>query len=136
MNLKPSDFQSFSRHFLVEPGRTVDIRKDFDPADTHGYSKPENAEDILQDGVELLAGYQEKLYAENARALLVVLQALDAAGKDSTIKHVMSGVNPAGCQVTSCKAPSAEELEHDFLWRCVKALPARGNVGLFTRAHY
>ncbi len=136
MNLQPSDFQSFSRHFLVEPGRTVNIRKDFDPADTHGYSKPENAEDILQDGVELLAGYQEKLYAENARALLVVLQALDAAGKDSTIKHVMSGVNPAGCQVTSFKAPSAEELEHDFLWRCVKALPARGNIGLFNRSHY
>jgi hypothetical protein len=86
--------------------------------------------------VELLAGYQEKLYAENARALLVVLQALDAAGKDSTIKHVMSGVNPAGCQVTSFKAPSAEELEHDFLWRCVKALPARGNIGLFNRSHY
>jgi PPK2 family polyphosphate:nucleotide phosphotransferase len=76
------------------------------------------------------------LYAENTRALLVVLQALDAAGKDSTIKHVMSGVNPAGCQVTSFKAPSAEELDHDYLWRCVKALPARGNIGIFNRSHY
>ncbi len=84
----------------------------------------------------MLAEYQEKLYAENARALLVVLQALDAAGKDSTIKHVMSGVNPAGCQVTSFKAPSAEELDHDYLWRCVKALPARGNIGIFNRSHY
>lgn len=136
MHLKPSDFQHFARHFLVEPGRKVNLKKDFDPADTHGYNKPENAGDILQDGVELLAEYQEKLYAEDARALLVVLQALDAAGKDSTIKHVMSGVNPAGCQVTSFKAPNSEELDHDYLWRCVRALPARGNIGIFNRSHY
>ncbi len=136
MRLQPSDFKRFARHFLVEPGSKVNIKKDFAPDDTHGYAKPENADEILQDGVELLAEYQEKLYAENARALLVVLQALDAAGKDSTIKHVMSGVNPAGCQVTSFKAPSPEELEHDYLWRCVKALPARGNIGIFNRSHY
>jgi len=136
MHLQPSDFKQFARHFLVEPGSKVNIKKDFDPRDTHGYDKPENATEILQDGVELLAEYQEKLYAENARSLLVVLQALDAAGKDSTIKHVMSGVNPAGCQVTSFKAPSAEELDHDYLWRCVKALPARGNIGIFNRSHY
>lgn len=136
MHLQPSDFQTFVRHFLVEPGRPVNLKKDFDPADTYGYAKSKNADDILQDGVELLAEYQEKLYAENSRALLVVLQALDAAGKDSTIKHVMSGVNPAGCQVTSFKAPSVEELEHDYLWRCVKALPARGNIGIFNRSHY
>ena len=136
MHLQPSDFKKFARHFLVEPGSKVNLKKDFDPSDTHGYEKPENADEILQDGVELLAEYQEKLYAENARSLLVVLQALDAAGKDSTIKHVMSGVNPAGCQVTSFKAPSAEELDHDYLWRCVKALPARGNIGIFNRSHY
>jgi PPK2 family polyphosphate:nucleotide phosphotransferase len=136
MHLQPSDFKRFARRFLVEPGSKVNIAKDFDPRDTHGYDKPENADEILQDGVEMLAEYQEKLTAENARALLVVLQALDAAGKDSTIKHVMSGVNPAGCQVTSFKAPSSEELEHDYLWRCVKALPARGNIGIFNRSHY
>lgn len=136
MHLQPSDIKKFARHFLIEPGSKVDITKDFDPRDTHGYDKPENAGDILQAGVELLAEYQDRLYAENARALLVVLQALDAAGKDSTIKHVLSGVNPAGCQVTSFKAPSAEELDHDYLWRCVKALPARGNIGIFNRSHY
>lgn len=136
MRLQPSDFKKFARHFLVDPGSKVNIKKDFAPDDTHGYAKPENADEILQDGVELLAEYQEKLYAENTRALLVVLQALDAAGKDSTIKHVMSGVNPAGCQVTSFKAPSSEELDHDYLWRCVKALPARGNIGIFNRSHY
>jgi PPK2 family polyphosphate:nucleotide phosphotransferase len=84
----------------------------------------------------LLAEYQERLYAENTRALLVVLQAMDAAGKDSTIEHAMSGVNPTGVQVTSFKAPSAQELEHDYLWRCVQALPARGNIGIFNRSHY
>jgi PPK2 family polyphosphate:nucleotide phosphotransferase len=136
MNLKPSDFKKFAQRFLIEPGSKVNVKQDFDPRDTCGYDKPENAAEILQDGVDLLAEYQEKLYAENARALLVVLQALDAAGKDSTIKHVMSGVNPAGCQVTSFKAPSAEELDHDYLWRCVNALPARGNIGIFNRSHY
>lgn len=136
MNLQPADIKRFARHFLVEPGSKVHLKPDFNPANTYGYDKPENADAILQDGVELLASYQDKLYAENARALLVVLQALDAAGKDSTIKHVMSGVNPAGCQVTSFKAPSAEELDHDYLWRCVKALPARGNIGIFNRSHY
>ncbi len=136
MRLQPSDFKKFARRFLIEPGSQVKIAKDFDPGDTCGYDKPENAKEILQDGVELLAEYQEKLYAENSRALLVVLQALDAAGKDSTIEHVMSGVNPTGCQVTSFKAPSAQELEHDYLWRCVTALPARGNIGIFNRSHY
>lgn len=136
MKLHPSDIKKFARRFLVEPDSKVDIARDFDPRDTKGYDKPENATEILDDGVELLAEYQDRLYAENARALLVVLQALDAAGKDSTIKHVMSGVNPAGCQVTSFKAPSAEELDHDYLWRCVKALPARGNIGIFNRSHY
>jgi PPK2 family polyphosphate:nucleotide phosphotransferase len=136
MHLQPSDFKKFARRFLVEPDSKLKIEKDFDPGDTCGYDKPESAKEILEDGVELLAEYQERLYAENSRALLVVLQAMDAAGKDSTIEHVMSGVNPTGVQVTSFKAPSAEELEHDYLWRCVKALPARGNIGIFNRSHY
>jgi PPK2 family polyphosphate:nucleotide phosphotransferase len=136
MHLQPSDFKKFARRFLVEPDSKLKIEKDFDPGDTCGYDEPENAKEILEDGVELLADYQERLYAENARTLLVVLQALDAAGKDSTIEHVMSGINPTGCQVTSFKAPSAGELEHDYLWRCVKALPARGNIGIFNRSHY
>ncbi|MFZ2488041.1 MAG: polyphosphate kinase 2 family protein [Anaerolineae bacterium] len=136
MNLKPSDFKAFAQHFAVPSGHKLNIKKDFDPGDTFGYKKSKKADDVLDDGVELLAQYQERLFAENRRALLVVLQAMDAAGKDSTIEHVMSGVNPAGCQVTSFKAPSSAELDHDYLWRCVLALPARGNIGIFNRSHY
>ena len=136
MHLEPADFKHFVQHFRVEPGKNVDLGHEFAPDDTAGYKKSKNADDVLEEGIELLAAYQDKLYAENRRALLVVLQAMDAAGKDSTIKHVMSGVNPAGCQVTSFKAPSVEELDHDFLWRCVKALPARGTIGIFNRSHY
>lgn len=94
------------------------------------------AEDLLQNGVLRLAALQEKLYANGTWSLLVVLQALDAAGKDSTIKHVMSGVNPQGVSVTSFKAPSANELAHDFLWRIARALPERGKIGVFNRSHY
>lgn len=126
----------FVRHFRVEPGAKIDLRKDFDPGDTAGYNKPENADELLQQSTALLAEYQEKLYAENSRALLVILQALDAAGKDSTLKHVMSGVNPVGCQVYSFKAPSSEELDHDYLWRSSKSLPERGRIGLFNRSYY
>jgi PPK2 family polyphosphate:nucleotide phosphotransferase len=136
MKIDPSHLKEFVKRFAVAPGSKINLKTDFDPGDTAGYEKPENAAAFLDEGVEFLANYQEKLYAENARALLVVLQALDAAGKDSTIEHVMSGVNPQGCQVTSFKTPSAEELDHDFLWRAVKALPARGNIGIFNRSHY
>ena len=96
----------------------------------------ENAAEILQANLERLAKAQDKLYADNRYSLLFVLQALDAAGKDGTIKHVMSGINPQGCHVTSFKRPSEEELDHDFLWRCNRVLPARGMIGIFNRSYY
>jgi PPK2 family polyphosphate:nucleotide phosphotransferase len=96
----------------------------------------DQAKKILRDNLDRLARAQELLYASSSHAVLIILQAMDAAGKDGTIKHVMSGVNPQGCQVTSFKEPSAEELHHDFLWRQSKALPARGNIGIFNRSHY
>jgi PPK2 family polyphosphate:nucleotide phosphotransferase len=91
---------------------------------------------ILQQGVEALAAMQDILYAQDEWSLLLIFQAMDAAGKDGAIKHVMSGINPQGCQVTSFKAPSAEELDHDFLWRCQKQLPERGRIGIFNRSYY
>jgi PPK2 family polyphosphate:nucleotide phosphotransferase len=111
--------------------------KDHDPADTAGHllTKPQ-ADALVARDVRRLAELQEKLYAQNSWAMLCVLQAMDAAGKDSTIKHVMSGVNPQGVQVTSFKAPGQEELAHDFLWRANRALPARGHIGIFNRSHY
>ncbi len=136
MKIKPSELKEFTSHFAVKPGMKVDLKKDFDPGDTAGYEKPENAAELLEDSVEFLAAYQEKLYAENARGLLVVLQALDAAGKDSTIEHVMRGLNPTACQVYSFKAPSSEELDHDYLWRAWKVLPARGNIAIHNRSYY
>jgi PPK2 family polyphosphate:nucleotide phosphotransferase len=136
MNIDPSHLKEFVKRFAVVPGAKVNLKRDFDPGDTAGYEKPENAAEFLDEGVKFLANYQERLYAENSRALLVVLQALDAAGKDSTIEHVMSGINPQGCQVYSFKAPTPDELDHDYLWRAVTALPARGNIGIFNRSHY
>ena len=94
------------------------------------------AKDMLEEGVKRLSGLQEKLYADDRHSVLLVFQAMDAAGKDGVIKHVMSGVNPQGCQVFSFKAPSAEELDHDFLWRVAKRLPERGRIGIFNRSHY
>jgi PPK2 family polyphosphate:nucleotide phosphotransferase len=96
----------------------------------------DHAAERLQKGVELLASLQDKLYAQDKRALLLIFQAMDAAGKDGTIKHVLSGVNPQGCQVYSFKAPSSEELDHDFLWRTTKCLPERGRIGIFNRSYY
>jgi PPK2 family polyphosphate:nucleotide phosphotransferase len=136
MKFTSSELKEFARRFVVEPGTRVNLKADFNPGDTACYEKPENAAELLQDGVDFLASYQEKLYAENSRGLLVVLQALDAAGKDGTIKHVMSGINPQGCQVYSFKAPSVEELDHDYLWRAAKVLPARGNIAIFNRSYY
>ena len=108
-----------------------------DPADTCGLDiEKADAKAMLADGIERLAALQEKLYAQNRWSVLAVFQAMDAAGKDGAIKHVMSGVNPQGCQVHSFKAPSAEELDHDFLWRIAKALPERGRIGIFNRSHY
>jgi PPK2 family polyphosphate:nucleotide phosphotransferase len=110
---------------------------DHDPADTCGLDiEKDEAKAMLVDGVERLAALQEKLYAHNRWSVLAVFQAMDAAGKDSAIKHVMSGVNPQGCQVHAFKQPSQEELDHDFLWRIAKALPERGRIGIFNRSHY
>jgi PPK2 family polyphosphate:nucleotide phosphotransferase len=131
-----SDLKDFIQPFEVKPGSKVSLKKDFDPDYTGDYTKKDEAVEKLQEGIRLLAAYQDKLYAQNTHALLIVLQARDAAGKDSVIKHVMSGLNPQGCQVYSFKTPSAEELDHDYLWRCFKALPERGRIGIFNRSHY
>ena len=112
--------------------------KDFDPGDTLEFRSEDKprARQTLTRGIEALAKLQDKLYAQDQWAVLLIFQAMDAAGKDSAIKHVMSGVNPQGCQVHSFKAPSAEELDHDYLWRCTKRLPHRGNIGIFNRSYY
>ncbi len=125
-----------SRPFRVENGRKFRM-KDFDPGDTGGLKlEKDHAAERLDEGVELLAALQDRLYAQDKRALLLIFQAMDAAGKDGTIKHVMSGVNPQGCQVFAFKAPSPEELDHDFLWRTTKCLPERGRIGIFNRSYY
>lgn len=110
----------------IDPQETLDL----DAEDKAG------AKEMLERGVELLAKFQDELYAQNRWAVLLIFQAMDAAGKDGAIKHVLSGINPQGCEVTSFKAPSAEELEHDFLWRCAKRLPERGRIGVFNRSYY
>jgi PPK2 family polyphosphate:nucleotide phosphotransferase len=108
----------------------------YDPAYTASYKDKDQAKDDLKKGIKRLSELQEKLYASDKHSLLLIFQAMDAAGKDGTIKHVMSGVNPQGCQVKSFKVPSAEEMDHDYLWRCNKALPERGNIGIFNRSYY
>ena len=124
---------------LVAPYRVTDgrgFRLDRrDPADTRGIEK-DHAEAYLEKGIEYLASAQERLYANDQWGLLLIFQAMDAAGKDGAIKHVMSGVNPQGCQVFSFKAPSAKELDHDFLWRTTCCLPERGRIGIFNRSYY
>jgi PPK2 family polyphosphate:nucleotide phosphotransferase len=110
--------------------------KDANPTDTWKFKSKEEAQGLLDHGLEQLCDMQEKLYAQDRWALLLIFQAMDAAGKDSTIKHVMSGLNPQGCEVSSFKAPSTEELDHDFLWRCQRWLPARGRIGIFNRSYY
>ena len=123
------------RRFTIADGRTFQL-KHVDPDDTGGLESKAHAADLLATGVDRLGELQEKLYAQGTWALLLVFQAMDAAGKDSTIKHVMSGVNPQGCQVFSFKAPSAEDLAHDFLWRTTRCLPERGRIGIFNRSYY
>ena len=110
--------------------------KDFDPTDTNGLKSKERAREALAGGVELLSHLQEKLYAQDRWALLLIFQAIDAAGKDGAIKHVMSGVNPQGCEVFSFKSPSAEELDHEYLWRTHSRVPSRGKIGIFNRSYY
>ena len=124
------------KHILVEPGKPISLKKDFDPAYSGNFKDKEETLIELRLNIEQLAGQQDILYANGTYALLLVLQALDAAGKDSTIKHVMSGVNPQGCEVYSFKAPFQEELDHDYLWRAAKRLPRRGRIGIFNRSYY
>ncbi len=110
--------------------------KDHDPADTNGLKDKRQSQGLLEEGIELLSHMQEKLYAQDRWALLLIFQAMDAAGKDGAIKHVMSGVNPQGCEVFSFKSPSSEELNRDYLWRIHKCIPERGKIGIFNRSYY
>ena len=121
--------------FRVTNGRTFRL-KEYDPGDTGRIGSKEEAADLLAGGLESLRDQQEKLYAQRTWAVLLIVQAMDAAGKDSVIEHVMSGLNPQGCQVSSFKAPSAEELAHDYLWRTTLRLPERGHIGVFNRSYY
>jgi len=127
---------AFVRPFLVSPGQKISLAKDYDPDYKANYLKKSDAKRDLHEVIKALAQCQNMLYAQNTHAVLIIFQAMDAAGKDSTIKHVMSGINPQGCQVYSFKAPSMEELDHDYLWRCSKALPERGRIGIFNRSYY
>jgi PPK2 family polyphosphate:nucleotide phosphotransferase len=122
-------------HFIVPHDKKIFL-KDYDPKYTGHYHGKEEATEKLQNDIKELVRLQDVLYAHDTYGILIILQALDAAGKDGTIKHVMSGVNPQGCQVYSFKAPSTEELDHDYLWRCMKALPEKGKIGIFNRSYY
>jgi PPK2 family polyphosphate:nucleotide phosphotransferase len=129
--------KTYSAPFRVTDGSKFRLKR-IDPEDTLDFDSSEKpqAQEALACGVQLLSQLQDKLYAYDHWAVLIIFQAMDAAGKDGAIKHVMSGVNPQGCVVSSFKAPSAEELDHDFLWRCVKHLPERGRIGIFNRSYY
>ena len=134
------DLSQILDEFLVEPGKKFKL-KDHDPAWAGDKKVPKEqrkqfAQELLSEDVSELAEAQERLYAADTWSVLLIFQAMDAAGKDSTIRHVMSGVNPQGCQVYSFKHPSYEELDHNFLWRCMKALPERGRIGIFNRSYY
>jgi PPK2 family polyphosphate:nucleotide phosphotransferase len=134
--LTMATIRRFVRPYRVESGRRFRL-KDRNPDDTAGLEEEKKvAKELLAEGVRRLADLQDRLYAQDRWSLLLVFQAMDAAGKDGTIKHVMSGVNPQGCQVFSFKAPSAEELDHDFLWRTSKSVPERGRIGIFNRSYY
>jgi len=122
-------------NFIVPPGKRIDL-KDFDPGFSGKYNDKDDAAGKLEEDLGKLEELQGILYAQGLYSVLIILQAMDAAGKDSVIKHVMSGMNPQGVLVTSFKVPSAEEMRHDFLWRCVKALPERGEIGIFNRSYY
>jgi PPK2 family polyphosphate:nucleotide phosphotransferase len=126
----------FVKPFRVEPGSEVSLEKDFDPGFKSGINSKKQGKELLARGIELLAEYQSRLYAEDTHGVLIVLQALDAAGKDGTIRHVMSGVNPQGVSVHSFKVPSSEELDHDYFWRFAQRLPGRGEIGIFNRSYY
>lgn len=129
--------RKLSKPYRVTDGKEFRL-KDFDPGDTGplGAEDKPRAKEALQTGTEALAGLQDMLYAQDRWSVLLIFQAMDAAGKDGAIKHVMSGINPQGCQVASFKAPSAEELDHDYMWRCTKHMPERGRIGIFNRSYY
>ncbi len=127
--------EKLAKSYRVEDGKDFRL-KDYDPADTDGWHSKQRAEEALQHGVARLAELQDKLYAQDRWAVLLIFQGMDAAGKDGAIKHVMSGVNPEGCQVYSFKVPTEAELRHDFLWRTTLDLPQRGHIGIFNRSYY
>jgi len=139
--MKKKEIIERSKKF-IKPYRVTDGKKfrlkDIDPSDTGDVTSEDKplAKELLESGIEVLAELQDVLYAQDQWSLLLIFQAMDAAGKDGAIKHVMSGVNPQGCQVYSFKAPSAEELDHDYFWRCLKVLPNRGHIGIFNRSYY
>jgi PPK2 family polyphosphate:nucleotide phosphotransferase len=126
----------FIKPLRVQPGSDVDLGSDFDPGYRSHVVRKKEGRELLQTGIALLAEYQTRLAAEHTHGVLVCLQSLDAGGKDGTIRHVMSGVNPQGVRVSSFKVPSATELDHDYLWRYARRLPARGEIGIFNRSHY
>jgi PPK2 family polyphosphate:nucleotide phosphotransferase len=137
MNKALRTAHKLSKPYRIDDGKGFKLRR-FDPGETGGFkseAKP-RAKDALATGIQALASLQDRLYAQDRWSILLIFQAMDAAGKDSAIKHVMSGVNPQGCQVYSFKAPSPEELDHDFLWRTTKCLPECGRIGVFNRSYY
>ncbi len=132
---KPADIRRFIAPYRISNGKKFHLES-HDPDETGELREKSHARDLLEAGVARIAELQDKLYAHDQWSLLLIFQAMDAAGKDSAIKHVMSGVNPQGCQVFSFKQPSAEDIDHDFLWRCQKCLPERGRIGIFNRSYY
>lgn len=128
--------ESAIEKFIVPPGKTISLKRDYSPNFRPPDLDSDEAEAKLKQGIKVLSSWQDKLAAQDKYSVLIIFQALDAAGKDGTIKHVMSGINPQGCSVHSFKAPSHEELDHDFLWRCTKRLPERGHIGIFNRSYY
>ena len=129
--------RKFIKPYRITDGKSFKL-KDIDPDDTGEFGKgdKERFKETLDEGIEVLRELQEKLYADDKWGVLLIFQAMDAAGKDGAIKHVFSGINPQGCQVNSFKSPSTEELDHDYLWRCMKSLPERGRFGIFNRSYY
>src|SRR3954453_20039606 len=129
------DNEAFIKPYFVRDGHDFKLKR-HDPADMRWVKKKKAAKTLLAEGIPKLADLQERLYRQDRWGVLLVFQAMDAAGKDGAIKHVMSGINPQGCQVFSFKSPSAEDLDHDFLWRCMKYVPERGHIGIFNRSYY
>jgi PPK2 family polyphosphate:nucleotide phosphotransferase len=128
-------YHKLANAYRIDSGKHFRL-KDFDPADTADWRSQEDAKQALQEGIARTADLQDKLYAQDRWAVLLIFQAMDAAGKDGAIKHAMSGVNPQGCQVYAFKAPSEQELQHDFLWRTTRDMPERGHIGIFNRSYY